>query len=114
MNQKQETAGQKLKEALLADFEFSATEMVLVEEACRIADTLERIEGELESAELLADGSRGQPAENPLLRSARDHGSDLMRVLTSLRLPIVEPEDADPRSAAARKAAMVRWHGRAS
>jgi hypothetical protein len=109
-----DTAGGRLKAALLADFEFAEAELVIVEEACRVADILERIETELGSALLLTAGSRGQAVENPLLRSARDHGAHLIKLLTALGLPGVEDESESPATAAARKAALIRWHGRAS
>jgi hypothetical protein len=111
---KPESAGDRLRAAIAAEFELSEAEEALLARAARTADLLERVEAEVAAAPLVKAGSRGQPVSNPLIQSQVELGAHLVRLLEALRVPLgdEDPEEALT-SRMARKAAMTRWHGRA-
>lgn len=86
-------------------------ELVVLEDACREADLIDRIEAGAAGAELMSVGSMGQPVVNPLIAELRQHRSTFQRLVASLKLPD-EPGGAAPsRSSSAREAAVARWSG---
>lgn len=108
------SAGDRLRVAIEAEFDLSEAEGLLLAKACSTADLLERVEVEVATAPLVKSGSRHQPVSNPLIRTLMELQQHFVMLLQALRVPL---GDEDPEEAAtsrlARKAAMVRWHGRA-
>jgi hypothetical protein len=107
------SAGDRLRAAILDEFELSEAEAQLLEKAAATADLLERVEAEVAVAPLVKAGSRGQPVAHPLIETQVELGAHLVRLLGALGLPLTEddPQGAEV-SRMARKAAMARWHGR--
>ena len=67
--------GRRLYRDLRAGFDFDAGESVVLNEACRTADLVDRLASRLAAEELIVDGSRGQSVLNPIaaeLRLQRD------------------------------------------
>jgi hypothetical protein len=107
---KQESAGTRLKRETLALFELNPAELLLLDRAAAIADTLERIDREVATAKLITTGSTGQRVGEPLLREQREHAARLTSILEAIRLP--GTDEATGRSAtskSAQRAAQVRW-----
>lgn len=91
-------------------FELRADELRILEDACREVDLVDRLEAELAGADLVVQGSQGQPVANPLVQEVRQHRAVLMRLLQGLKLPEDdEAEQAAARSATMRSVANARW-----
>lgn len=93
----------------------------LLEDACRQAAIVDRLERELVGAPMVMRGSMGQPVPNPLLTEIRQHRGSVAALFKQLGLPDDEVESAGvvdvSRSVKARDAAKSRWtvaHGKAS
>lgn len=84
-------------------------ELRILEDACREADLVERLEVALRDAPLVVKGSMGQEVSSPLVSELRQHRVTLNTLLKSLRLPEDAPNAADDGSNRARKAATERW-----
>lgn len=99
-----------MKREILALYELNPAELLLLDRAVAIADTLERIDREVAKASLTTKGSTGQRVAEPLLREQREHVARLTSILEALRLP--GPHEATGRSStslSAQRAAAVRW-----
>lgn len=90
-------------------YDLRIDEMRVLEDACREIDLIERLEAELEHAELIVTGSMGQPVASPLVQELRQHRGVLARLLGWLKLPDEEQPAKGNTSASARTAAMARW-----
>lgn len=90
-------------------YDLRIDELRVLEDACREIDLIERLEDELRGAELVVNGSMGQPVASPLVQELRQHRGVLARLLGWLKLPDEESPAAGGRSASARQAAMARW-----
>ena len=66
-------------------FELSAGEAAVLGEACRTVDELGRLAEAMPDAELIVEGSTGQPRGNPLLDEVRKHRETLARLLSALK-----------------------------
>jgi hypothetical protein len=75
------TRGRRLFRALSAAFDFDAGESVILAEACRTADLVDRLAGELTAAPLVVEGSRGQQIVNPVAAELRQQRDLLSRLL---------------------------------
>lgn len=105
--------GLKLWTDTVAELEMDPDELVLLEEACRLADELDEMGVLLANSSMLSTGSRGQQVANPLIREIRGHRLALSRVLRQLgatRQGEDEQERLTP-SQRGRKAAIARHHG---
>lgn len=97
----------------VAIYDLSAHEALLLEGACREIDVIERLQKELESADLVVPGSMGQDTAHPLLQELRMHRATFGSIVKQLALPEADaPEVKSAKSQAASKAAQARW-GRA-
>lgn len=93
-----------------AIYELSAHEALLLEGACREIDIIERLQGELDGANLIVAGSMGQDTAHPLLQELRMHRATFGSIVKQLDLPDTEePAAKSPRSQQAAKAAAARW-----
>jgi hypothetical protein len=106
-----ETPGERLKRSILAEYELSPAERLLLEEAAALADVLGRLNAEIAAAQALTGkGSKGQTVASPLLAAQRQHCEALVRVIEGLALPALEEDEGELSSSKrARKAATVRW-----
>ncbi|WP_067891236.1 hypothetical protein [Nocardia vaccinii] len=104
-------AGRKLWTKITTDYDLRADELRVLEDACRESDLIDTLEAESRGAQLVVQGSTGQPVINPLISELRQHRSTLASLFRQLKLP---DEGANPeaRSASARAAANARWSRR--
>ncbi|MEV5353273.1 hypothetical protein [Streptomyces sp. NPDC052693] len=105
--------GLKLWTDTLEDLELDPDELVLLEEACRLADELDEMGAALAGGKLVSKGSRGQPVANPMIREIRGHRLALARVLRQLGAtrPGEDEQERLTPSQRGRKAAIARHHG---
>ncbi len=96
---------------ILKDFQLGPAELRILEDACREVDLIERIETELDGADLVVRGSQGQPVANPLTQEVRLHRAVLRQLLGALRLPEDDQDSWSGLSTSERgcRAAMARW-----
>lgn len=102
--------GRKLWDDILADFDLRPEELRILEDACREADLIDRIEKEIQTSPLTAKGSQGQPVAAPLVTEIRQHRTTLARLLGQLKLTSEGSAVAGmTTSEKARHAANARW-----
>jgi hypothetical protein len=73
--------------------ELDEHEQLLLVEACRVADRLQRLADESDGAPLTTQNFKGDDVANPLLVEARQQSLVFARLLASLRLPIGDEDD---------------------
>ncbi|MFH9369100.1 hypothetical protein ACH4K8_25865 [Streptomyces anulatus] len=105
--------GLRLWTDTLVELELDPDELLLLQEAARLADEIDTMGAALDAGELLSKGSRGQPVANPLIREIRGHRLALSRILRQLGAtrPGEETGERSTASERGRTAAMTRWHG---
>jgi hypothetical protein len=79
--------GRRLWRQVVAVYELTASERVLLHEAARTADECERTRVALVDAPAFVAGAKGQPKPQPLLNEARQHRATLVRLVGALALP---------------------------
>ena len=77
----------------------------ILEDSCRLADTIAALERAVRGQPLTVKGSAGQPVVNPLIAEQRTHRLALGALLKQLRLP----DEAAGRPNQHRSAAQSRW-----
>lgn len=94
-----------------AKYTLRPDELAILGRACKMADRIEKLEGELEFADMMVRGSQGQDVINPMIPELRQHETALAALLLKLKLPDDEAEKPaeNPRSVGARNAANSRW-----
>lgn len=93
-----------------SDYDLSRHEKVILEGACRELDIVQKLEDELDGANMIVAGSMGQDTANPLLAEVRQHRSSVASLIKLLKLPENEESTgAAERSSSARAAAAARW-----
>jgi hypothetical protein len=101
--------GRKFWRAVISEWRFRPDELRILARACRILDTLAKLDEELQGADMIMRGSRGMIA-NPLLTERRLHEETLARLIRQLSLADGEGDLANgSRSSAGRTLAMARW-----
>lgn len=105
------SAGRRLWRAVVGDYDLEQHELLLLVEACRVADRLDRLAAESESASLTVENYKGDQVANPLLTEARQQGIVLARLLAALRLPSGEEESRPQRRSGPRGAYRPRALG---
>jgi hypothetical protein len=95
-------AGQALWRAVFERFELGHHEMLILREAARTVDRLDRLAEEGRDAELVTTNFKGDPVANPLLVEARQQQIVLARLLAALRLPDDETDTRPQRRGAPR------------
>jgi hypothetical protein len=101
-------SGRRLWDAALSDQEFDVHEELLLMEACRTADLLDRLAAEAAAGELTVTNQKGDRIANPVVVEARQQKLVLARLLASLRLPSGEAGERPQRRGAARGSYGVR------
>jgi hypothetical protein len=102
--------GRKLWREIVAIYDLRPDDLVILENACRIWDEIERLRVALETAPLLVRGSLGQDRANPLLAEIRQARALQAQLFRRLDLPDVETdENRKPKSAQHQHAARARW-----
>jgi hypothetical protein len=77
----------------------------ILEDSCRLADTIAALERAMKGQPLTVKGSAGQPVLNPLMAEQRAHRLAVGALLKQLRLP----DEAAGRPNQHREAAQSRW-----
>lgn len=81
------TAGRALWRAVAGEFELDRHEELLLREACRTADRLDRLADEAAKGSVTVTNHRGDEVAHPAMVEARQQAITLSRLLASLRLP---------------------------
>lgn len=94
--------GTRLWQEVTSGYKLRSDELDVLEDVCREADLIDKIERELESADLMVVGSQGQFVVNPLIAEARQHRATKMSLWKRLALPdpVAQAETNQQRSAA--------------
>lgn len=105
-------AGQALWDSIVPAYELRPDEVRILQDSCREADIIERLEAELVDADLMVKGSMGQLVASPLVSEVRQHRATLAGLLGKLKIPDSPAGAARKRavvSEKAVKAARARW-----
>lgn len=110
-----QTAGARLRASVLGIYELDAGELILLDQAVALCDTLDRVNVQVEALKNLTDvGSAGQIIEHPLLRAQRSYSLALAKLVDALRLPApgagADEEGESKITRDARRAARARWN----
>lgn len=95
-------SGRELWRWAQQEFEFDVHERLLLLEACRCADRLDRLAEESASSTVTVINKRGDEVAHPAMVEARQQAIVLSRLVASLRLPSGESEGRPQRRGAAR------------
>jgi hypothetical protein len=86
--------GRRLWRAVLTDYDLAAAEMLLLERACRVADTCDILQRQLDkTAPILVKD--GQPYASPVVTELRQQSILLARLIVALRIPMADDDDED-------------------
>lgn len=105
-------AGKALWDSIIPAYELRPDEVRILQDSCREADIIERLESELVDADLMVKGSMGQLVASPLVSEVRQHRATLAGLLGKLKIPDSPAGAARKRavvSEQAVKAARARW-----
>lgn len=105
-----EKSGRALWRSVVDEFELEKHEELVLLEACRVADRLDRLATEASEKPLVVTNFRGDETTHPLLVEARQQAITLTRLIASLRMPGGD-EDARPQRRGAARGAYVRALG---
>ncbi len=106
-----QASGRRLWRSVAADYDLDVHEQLLLLQACRCVDRLDRLAEEAASAEVTVINARGDQVPHPALTESRQQSVTLARLLASLRLPSGEEEGRPQRRGAARGAYAPRMYG---
>jgi len=95
-----EGPGRALWRSILDEYDLSKAEMALLREACRTSDELEVLRSTVLAAEVVTEGSTGQPVIHRGYDELRKHREALTKLLAAMDLP-VEVVPVVPKLAAA-------------
>ncbi|MFF7973835.1 hypothetical protein [Streptomyces sp. NPDC007905] len=101
-------SGTRLWESVAGDFELDVHEQLLLLQACRTADLLDRLARRAEAAELTVFNAKGEQVTAPWITEHRQQSLVLARLLASLRMPSGEEDGRPQRRGAARGSYGVR------
>jgi len=101
-----EAKGRKLWRETTGAYELRADELDTLEDICREADLIDRLEEALAGSDLIVQGSQGQDVANPIISEIRQHRATKKSLWASMKLPDeVAPAAANQQ----RSAAQSRW-----
>jgi len=92
--------GRALWRSILDEYDLSKPEMALLREACRTSDELEVLRSTVLAAEVVTEGSTGQPVIHRGYDELRRHRDALTKLLAAMDMP-VEVVPVVPKLAAA-------------
>lgn len=101
-------AGKRLWRAVTDEYELQEHEELLLREACRTVDRLDRLAKEAAAGSVTVTNVKGDQVANPAMVEARQQSLALARLLASLRLPAGEESAQPQRRGAARGAYGIR------
>jgi len=88
--------GKKLWNRVLKEFELAEHEELVLLQACRIADNLDRLQLDLGTGTMLLESSQGSRI-HPAAVEARQQSLALAKIMASLRIPFGE-DDKQPQN----------------
>lgn len=107
--------GRALWQQIIDGYSLRPDEVRMLEDVCREADLIERLEEQLRGSSLMVTGSQGQLVASPLVSELRQHRATLTQMLKALKLPDTDAtaqRKAELDSQQARAAARARWDRR--
>lgn len=87
--------GQRLWQSVMDLYDLDMHEEILLLQACRTKDLLDRLDDELAITGTLITNTKGDNVTNPAIVESRLQSITLTRLLASLRLPSGETEGGD-------------------
>lgn len=102
-------SGKALWRQTIYAYDLRADELRVLEDACREADLVDRLEHSLGDAPTFIEGARGQEVINPLFGEIRQHRGMVAGLLAKLKLSDETDEAKQTREEKARDAAKARW-----
>lgn len=88
-------AGRRLWTSALADYDFDVHEELLLLQACRCADRLDRLAVECENNPVTVVNTKGDQVPHPALTESRQQSITLARLVAALRMPSGESEGGE-------------------
>jgi hypothetical protein len=101
--------GGRFWDAVSGGYKLRPDELIVLEDACREIDLIDRLEEELRTASLVVTGGYEQEVANPLITEIRQHRGVVARLVNQLKLPDGSAAEKPSAAEAARKAANARW-----
>lgn len=101
-------SGTRLWESVADPFDLDVHEQLLLLQACRTADLLDRLSREAGRGRLTVRNAKGEEVTNPVITEHRQQSLVLARLLASLRMPSGEEDGRPQRRGAARGSYGVR------
>lgn len=95
-------SGVRLWESVADGFDLDVHEQLLLLQACRTADLLDRLSEQASSSPLTTRNAKGDEVTNPVVTEHRQQSLVLARLLASLRMPSGESDERPQRRGAAR------------
>ncbi len=104
-----QSPGARLWQAVVEEYILDGPHLNQLHRICALADDLALMRKELRGAELVVEGSTGQPAPHPLIRATREHSSAISRMLRDLLGAAALDKTGTERSDAGRKLALLKF-----
>jgi hypothetical protein len=101
-------AGARLWRSIVDEYALDCHEELLLLQACRTCDRLDRLDVEASDNPVTVVNMKGDRVSHPALVESRQQSLTLARLLASLRLPSGEEEDRPQRRGAARGSYGIR------
>lgn len=101
-------SGARLWESVAGAFDLDVHEQLVLLQACRTADLLDRLSLEASRGPLTVVNAKGDRISNPVIVEHRQQSLVLARMLASLRMPSGEEDERPQRRGAARGTYGVR------
>jgi hypothetical protein len=101
-------SGVRLWESVTGEYDLDVHEELLLLQACRTADLLDRLSAEAARGPLTVVNAKGDRISNPVVTEHRQQSLVLARLLASLRMPSGEEDGRPQRRGAARGSYGVR------
>ena len=79
--------GKETWKQITKDYQLRTDEKDILEDICREADMIDRLEDAMVGADLLVQGSQGQQVANPLIGELRQHRATKKALWAQLKLP---------------------------
>jgi hypothetical protein len=91
--------GQKLWKAITADFDLTGEpgKIRILEDACKLADSIDAMEKALVGQPMVVKGSYQQPVTHPLVTSIQSARALMSQLIAKLALPPTDEEQAEKR-----------------
>ncbi|MFJ6500869.1 hypothetical protein [Streptomyces virginiae] len=101
-------SGSRLWDSVAVGFDLDVHEQLLLLQACRTADLLDRLAEAAARGRLTVTNAKGEEVTNPVITEHRQQSLVLARLLASLRMPSGEEDERPQRRGGARGSYGVR------